>query len=113
LAVFDAPTGDFACVARPRSNTPVQALVTLNEPVFAECAAALGKRVLNEGGESDADRLKYAFRLVVARPPTEREAAVLAELLKKELGRENATPEAAWAAVARVLLNLDEAITKE
>ena len=58
-------------------------------------------------------RLGNAFRLVVARPPTEKEAAVLAELVKKELGREKATPEAAWAAVARVLLNLDEAITKE
>jgi Protein of unknown function (DUF1553) len=113
LAVFDAPTGDFACVARPRSNTPVQALVTLNEPVFAECAAALGKRVLKEGGATNAERVKYAFRLTVARPPTEKEAAVLAELLTKEMGRENATPEAVWAAVARVLLNLDETITKE
>jgi hypothetical protein len=113
LEVFDAPTGDFACVARPRSNTPVQALVTLNEPIFAECAAALGKRVVKEGGPTDADKLRYAFRLTVARPPTDREAQVLAELLKKETEREDGTPESAWTAVARVLLNLDETITKE
>jgi len=87
--------------------------VTLNEPIFAECAAALGKRVLKEGGESDSKRVTYAFRLVVVRPPTAKEAAVLTELLRKEMDREKATPEAAWAALARVLLNLDESITKE
>jgi hypothetical protein len=113
LQAFDAPTGDFACVARSRSNTPLQALTMMNEPVFAECAAAMGRRVLAEGGATEAEKIRYAFRLCVARTPTEKEAAVLAELLKKELAREKATPEAAWAAVARVLLNLDETISKE
>ena len=113
LAVFDAPNGDFACVARPRSNTPVQALVTLNEPIFAECAAAMAKRVLKEGGATDTERVRFAFRLVVARPPTEKESAILAGLLTKELAREKATLEVAWTAVSRVLLNLDETITKE
>jgi hypothetical protein len=113
LAVFDAPTGDFACVARPRSNTPVQSLVTLNEPIFVECAQALGKRVLAEGGSTDAEKVRYAFRLVVARPPTDKEVAILTDVLAKESAREKATPQTAWTAVARVLLNLDETITKE
>jgi hypothetical protein len=134
LQAFDAPNGDFACVKRPRSNTPLQALVGMNEPIFLEAAQALARRVLTEGGKSDADRLTYAFRLCVARTPTDAEAAVLGDVLAKERKRFAATdakpaellgdvrdfpkavppPEAAaWVAVARVLLNLDETMTKE
>jgi hypothetical protein len=136
LQTFDAPNGDFSCVRRGRSNTPLQALTTLNEPIFMDCARALAARALKEGGKSDVERLAYAFRLCVTRPPDEFEKATLAALLTKErkriaagaldarevaTGQKNASPPAdlradelaAYTIVARVLLNLDETITKE
>ena len=138
LTVFDAPIGEQSCVKRTRTNTPLQALTGLNETVFVECARALGKRAILEGGTTDADRITFAFRLCVARRPTADELAVLVKLLEKHRGRFAAgaasaaevatgekTPKAKpadgviltdWAAytlVARVLLNLDETITKE
>ncbi len=138
LQNFDAPNGDFACVRRARSNTPLQALTTLNEPIFLECARALALRTVQEGGRSDADRLSYAFRCCLARKPAQREAAVLLKLLADQTERfgkpgrdpwelaaadphkppklpEGVSPAqlAAWTAVARVLLNLDETIAKE
>lgn len=138
LQAFDAPNGDFACVRRTRSNTPLQALTTLNEPIYLECARALALRTLNEGGSTDADRLVYAFRRCLARIPIEAELTTLLELLHRQTERfarpgaspwalaandpdkppalpAGATPPqvAGWTAVARVLLNLDETITKE
>jgi hypothetical protein len=138
LQTFDAPNGDFACVRRARSNTPLQALMTLNEPVFLDCARGLALRTLADGGPSDADRVVYAFRRCLARKPTREECADLLALLHKQqqhFARPGAkpwdlaaadpanppalpagsTPEqlAAWTVVARVLLNLDETITKE
>jgi hypothetical protein len=138
LQAFDTPNGDFACVRRARSNTPLQALTALNEPVFLDCARALAGRTLSEGGTTDRDRLGYAFRRCVARLPAERERTILLRLLDKELERfargesdawelAGADPEhppalpegvsvarlAAWTALARVLLNLDETITRE
>jgi hypothetical protein len=126
LQVFDAPNGDFACVRRSRSNTPLQALTALNEPIFLECAKALGRKAIEEGGKTDGERLAYAFRRCVARGPSAEEASVLLNLLEKERQRfsaPTAKPEdligrksadlAAWTVVARVLLNLDETVTKE
>jgi len=135
LQTFDAPNGDVSCVRRARSNTPLQALTTLNEPIFMDCARALAARALKEGGTSDADRLTYAFRLCVGRPPDDIEKATLRQLLAKErkriadgslnaievaMGTKDAPPEglrpdelAVYTIVARVLLNLDETITKE
>jgi Protein of unknown function (DUF1553)/Protein of unknown function (DUF1549)/Planctomycete cytochrome C len=136
LQAFDAPNGDASCVRRNRTNTPLQALTTLNEPVFMECARALAVRTVKEGGASDAERLTYAFRLCVSRAPDDREKTTLVDLLGKQRKRianhevvavETATgkkdgvmPEglrsedlAAYTIVARVLLNLDETITKE
>jgi hypothetical protein len=138
LQTFDAPNGDFACVRRSRSDTPLQALMTLNEPVFLESARALALRTLTDGGASDDDRLVYAFRRCVARKPTADEMATLRTVLTKQQKR-FAAPDAkpwdlaaedpahppklpdgatagdlaAWTVVARVLLNLDETITKE
>ena len=86
LQTFDAPNGDFACVRRGRSNTPLQALMTLNEPVFLECAAALALRTLADGGKTDDDRLVYAFRRCVARRPDADEMNTLRTLLAKEAG---------------------------
>jgi hypothetical protein len=138
LQAFDAPNGDFSCVRRTRSNTPLQALTSLNEPIFLECARSLALRTVTDGGADDAGRMGYAFRRCVARPPSAKESATLLALLTKETTRfaddkqnpwELATadpqhpPElpngttpaqlAAWTAVSRVLLNLDETITKE
>jgi mono/diheme cytochrome c family protein len=124
LQVFDAPNGDFACVRRSRSNTPLQALTALNEPIFLECAKALGRKALAEGGKTDAERLTSAFRRCVARGPNAEELAVLQGLLETEKRRfsdPRAKPEelaasadlAAWTVVGRVLLNLDETVTKE
>ncbi len=138
LQAFDAPNGDFSCVKRSRSNTPIQALTGLNEPVFVECAQAMARRVMVEGGPSDDSRLAFAFRLCTARSPLPAEVAALRELLKKETARFSAagadptavaysrvedrqllplgsshTQAAAWTIVSRVLLNLDETITKE
>ena len=70
LQTFDAPNGDGACVRRVRSNTPLQALVTLNEPVFLDCARALARRTLAEGGSNDPERLAFAFRSAWAACPT-------------------------------------------
>src|SRR5262249_24527544 len=138
LQSFDAPNGDFACVRRVRSNTPLQALITLNEPVSMDCARALALKAVKEGGDKDADRLVYAFRRVLTRKQTTKEADVLLALLGKEKERfskrdtkpldlafgspeemakmpNDITPAqmAAWTVVSRVLLNLDETITKE
>ncbi len=138
LQTFDAPNGDFACVRRTRSNTPLQALATLNEPEFLECARALALLSVTQGGATDTDRLVNAFRRCVARKPTPAETSTLLSLLDKETKRFSAngvdpweiiaanpsekpkladgvTParQAAWTVVSRVLLNLDETITKE
>ena len=137
LDTFDTPTGNFACVKRDRSNTPLQALVTLNEPVFMEAARELGRRTLDEGGADDPERIDYAFKRVLARAPSDSERSELVALLGSQrerlqaggldaarlaFGEQTSEPElavgntaelAAWTAVSRVLLNLDEAITRE
>ena len=138
LQNFDAPNGDSSCVRRSRSNTPLQALTTLNEPLFLESAQALALKTLSEGGATDAQRLRYAFRRCVARRPTPQETLELLSLLRKQRQRladgwtspwdlagfdatkapkmpKGSTPVqlAAWTVVSRVLLNLDETITKE
>ncbi|HLK65950.1 MAG TPA: PSD1 and planctomycete cytochrome C domain-containing protein [Bryobacteraceae bacterium] len=137
LQAFDAPNGEMSCVRRARSNTPLQALTTLNETLFVESAQALARRTLT-ASKDDAARVAYAFRLATSRTPTADEAGVLTELLHKEEARiadgwvdaqqfagihnptqadlpagVNPKQLAAWTAVARVILNLDETITKE
>jgi hypothetical protein len=127
LQAFDAPNGDFSCVRRPRSNTPLQALTALNEPLFLECAREFAARALQEGGPDDAARLDWAFRRCTARRPSPREREILLGFLAKQKERfegaqeslrafagADAAPErGAWTALARVLLNLDETITRE
>src|SRR4051812_40098760 len=87
LTVFDAPVGEAACVKRARTNTPLQALTGLNETVFVECARALGRRAVTEGGTTDAERVAFAFRLCTARTPTADEGKVLLSLLAKHRAR--------------------------
>jgi mono/diheme cytochrome c family protein len=111
LQAFDVPNGDAACVRRARSNTPLQALTTLNEPLFVECARALGERARREGGATDSERVAYAFRLCTARRPSPEEQATLLAFLEKQARRGSGIDP--WTALGRVLLNLDETITKE
>ena len=138
LTNFDAPNGDFSCVRRTRSNTPLQALTTLNETLFLECARHLALITLKEGGADDAARITWAFRRCVSRAPSDPERDVLLKLLARQTTRfsspdakpwelaandpaqppalpEGTTPAqlASWTAVARVILNLDETVTKE
>ncbi|PYT26303.1 MAG: hypothetical protein DMG57_22190 [Acidobacteria bacterium] len=138
LQNFDAPNGDISCVRRARSNTPLQALTTLNETLFMESAQSLALRSLRDGGVTDQARLTYAFQRCLARKPTEPELAELLRLLNKQKQRltegwlsalnlagidathplklpQGTTPVqlAAMTVVSRVLLNLDETITKE
>ncbi|MEP6536071.1 MAG: PSD1 and planctomycete cytochrome C domain-containing protein [Bryobacteraceae bacterium] len=138
LQTFDAPNGDISCVRRSRSNTPLQALTTLNEPVFLDSARALALHTLQEGGKNDQQRIAYAVRRCLSRRPTAAESTELENLLDKETKHfesanakpwdlaaadpakppalpKGATPAqlAGWTAVSRVLLNLDETITKE
>ena len=135
MSVFDAPNGDMSCTRRARSNSPLQALTTLNDAVFMEAAQALALRVWKEGGNDDRAKLIYAFRLCTSRTPDEFELSRLQKLLQQEQVRFAgktaaavyvAAPDlnnlpadvdlhkiAGWTMVARVLLNLDETITKQ
>jgi len=128
LQVFDTPPGDAPCVMRARSNSPLQALTLMNEPVFVECAKSLAAETLAHGGDSDADRLAYAFRRCTTRTPDAADAETLQKFLDKQrtriaagelkpaeiLATEQADAElAAWTLTARVMLNLDETITRQ
>jgi hypothetical protein len=135
LTEFDGADASAACTRRERSNTPQQALTLLNDPVFAECARALGLRLVREGPSARDDRIVHAVRLCLARTPNPREAAILGQVYDQHralyaadpasvarlLGTEPlplpagvSPPEAAaWVAVARTLLNLDEFLTRE
>jgi len=112
LMNFDTPNGDVSCVRRPRSNTPLQALTSLNEPLFLEAAKALAAKTIAEGGKTDIDRLRFVFRRTLSRPPNQAELAELQAFLDKQRAR-SFSPEQAWTSLARVILNLDETITKE
>jgi hypothetical protein len=134
LTTFDCPDANTTNVKRTVSNTPLQALTTLNAEAFAEAAQALAKRVLTDDSLKDDDtRLTQAFRLCVSRPPSPQELAAMKKLLeesrytykngpteeaKAAFGSHAATnmpavENAAWVATARIILNLDELITRE
>jgi hypothetical protein len=131
LISFDCPDANTTKLERESSNTPLQALVTLNNDIFTEASQAMARRVLNEGGENDTDRLTYALRLCIVRVPTQMELARFQQLLnsardyykdhpedaKKLTGRHasegvDAAENAAWVATARVIMNLDEFIVR-
>jgi len=131
---FDAPSREFCVLRRSRSDTPLQALNTLNDPAFIECAQAIAGRVVAPPGTDVRARATRAFRLVLARAPESRELERLVSLYQSELKHYQADAKAAekmaaselgkpkepcnlaelaaWTVVANVLLNLDEAITK-
>jgi hypothetical protein len=115
FVTFDA-TARLACrVKRGRSNTPLQALTLLNDPVYVEAAEAFADRVRMESTGSLEDQLTYAFRLAVARAPKDFELSALKNLFQqeKEFTKQPVPEDAAWYSVASALLNLDETITKE
>src|SRR5207249_1457395 len=131
MATFDAPNREVCALRRNRTNTPLQALVTLNDPVYVETAQALARR-LAQGGATPADKARFGFRLCLARPPRDAELQRLVGLYdeaRAELANANekavqlatnplgpapkdadATDLAAWTVVANVLLNLDETV---
>jgi len=133
LSSFDAPNGDVSCARRVRSNTPLAALTGLNEPVFVEAARGLAMRTLREAGPDDGGRIDHAFVLCTSRPPTPAERRELLNFLQTQRRRladgwlsartiaadpaempPGTTPQdvAAWTLAARVLLNLDETLSR-
>lgn len=134
MTTFDAPSREQCRVRRERTNTPLQALLTMNDVQYFEAARHLGYRMMREGGETDAERLSYGFKLVAARMPTGAEREVLGEALAAQRQLYERTPEkakaaitvgespapdsvppvelAAYTMVANLLLNLDEVLTK-
>ena len=135
FSIFDAPSRETCTVERPRTNTPLQALVTLNDPMFVEAARVFGERILREGGDSMDDKFGFAFRATLAREPDEHDRAILTKIYADQFAKYSADSEAAaalikqgeypspehvdpvelaaWTTAANVLLNLDETVTRE
>jgi hypothetical protein len=131
---FDAPSREICTERRPRTNTPLQALATLNDKAFVDCACALARRIMTEAKGNEKERAIHGFRLCVSRPPSETELDHLLKLYKNSLEKYKHDPKAAqalinsglapapkemdapelaaWTVIANVLLNLDETITK-
>lgn len=134
LLAFDAPSREECTAERVRSNTPLQALVLLNDTEFVEAARALAARVMRDAGPEAQKRIELAYRLVLSRPPRSEEVQILADLAARHLEEYRQDPAAAtallsvgahpapsgidpcelaaWTSVARVLLNLHETITR-
>ncbi len=134
MAALDAPNREVCTVSRPRTNTPLQALVLLNDPTFVEAARGLAGRMLREGGRSPEQQVQFGFSLATARQATNAERAVLLneyERQRKSFREDEAAAEemlkigqsssdtkldvvehAAWTSVAAIILNLDETLTK-
>ena len=133
MVTFDAPSRETCTIRRVPTNTPLQAFVTLNDPVFVECAQSLARRIAAASGDTDT-RLRWALQLVLARPADDQQIAALRELYNAELAGYHQRPEdaqklatgpelplpanadaadlAAWTVVANVLLNLDGVLNK-
>ncbi len=134
LITFDAPDRETCTVRRSTTNTPLQALVLLNDPTYVEASRKLAERILTEGPATTDDRIAFAFRLATARRPSAAETAVLRRVYDEQLALYRANAEAAtkllavgesprnekldaaelaaWTTVASMILNLDETVTK-
>ena len=130
MTTFDAPSRETCTVRRIPTNTPLQAFVTLNDPVFVEASQALAQRIVKEGGIDPAARIRWALELALARPADPKQAAALQSLYDAELANYRANADAAkklagplppgadaaelaaWTVVANVLLNLDGVLMK-
>jgi hypothetical protein len=135
LVAFDAPSGETSCPRRMRSNTPLQALTTLNEKMFVEAAQAMALRIVKECGGNEDAKAAFGFQLCTGRKPTKSELDSILKFWREQYAYFEdrtaaavtvALPDprqlppdlnlhkvAAWAMVSRALLNLDETITKE
>jgi hypothetical protein len=138
LSSFDAPNGDAACARRIRSNTPLAALTGLNEPIFVEAANGFAMRILRESPASDLERIEKAYKIATSRSATAEEKSQLIKFIEQQRKRladgwlnpreiltgdpgklkelpQGTTPQdaAAWTLAARVLLNLDETLSKQ
>ena len=115
LVNFDEPDSTLACTRRRTSDTALQSLDLMNDPVFFEAAAALANRIETEAQGDFSARLGFAYRLVVNRAPSAKETARLAAYYDTQSGIRAKDPEAIapWMGVSRILLNLDEFITRE
>jgi hypothetical protein len=135
FATFDAPDREKCAARRALTNTPLQALVMMNDPTYVEASRALAQRTILEGGKDEKSRVEYAFRLATARKPSGKEVGVLRQLLQGRFDefrtnrnaamkllsvgesprdkRVDAAELAAWTTVASAILNLDETITKQ
>jgi hypothetical protein len=134
LTVFDAPDRETCVVRRARTNTPLQALVLMNDPTYVEASRKLAERVLRDAKPTPEARLAHAFQLALTRNPTETETRVLLPIYRAAVERFRKDPDAArtlirvgdapnehgldevelaaWAVIASTILNLDEMITK-
>ena len=134
MLIFDAPTREKCMIQRPITNTPLQALVTLNDPQFVEAARAFAQRLIKEGGNDTASRIDYGFKLALSRPATTAEVKVIERVLGDQLTRFRNDPNkaneflavgemvrdvtidavdhAAWMVVGQLLLNMDETLTR-
>lgn len=134
LAAFDAPTREECTADRPRSSTPLQALVLLNDPTYVEAARVFAVRIAREGGQDEVSRVSWALRTALSRAPREAEVSVLRDLYRRHLEEYRKDPEAAralttlglaqtpgnlpveelaaWTSVARAIFNLHELITR-
>ena len=134
MLAFDAPNREECTAKRPISNTPLQALVLLNDPSYVEAAVAFAGRIVNEGGDDLGAKIRWAYQQILSRAPEAEEAKILAQLYHEHLqaysedteaaqallnaGQSITTPDnasaelAAWTSVARTLLNLHETITR-
>jgi len=135
MSTFDAPDREKCTARRATTNTPLQALVLMNDPTYIEASRVLAQRTLAEGGKDVNARIAYAFRAATARKPSVEEARVLRELLNQQLARYRRDNDAAskllkigesaldvkmdpselaaWTMVTSTILNLDETVTKE
>jgi len=110
LTTFDAPNREKCVARRSVTNTPLQALVLLNDPTYLEAARALAQRMLTEGGTDPAKRITVAYRLAVGRKPSTQEQQILRDLI----GQVHRDAELdTWTIVASTILNLDEVISEE
>ncbi len=134
LGTFDAPSREVCTVRRSRTNTPLQALVLMNDPTYIEASRKMAERILGEGGQTTAERITFVFRLATGRAPTLAEMIVLQRAYGQQAAKYRGSPElaekllkvgeapvngkfdkgelAAWSMVSSIILNLDETITK-
>ncbi|MBI3839896.1 MAG: PSD1 domain-containing protein [Planctomycetia bacterium] len=134
MAAFDAPSREICTLRRISTNTPLQAFVTLNDPVYVEAAQGLARRIVGHGGQTAEERGAFALRLALARPPQDEQIDQVVTLYRSELDHYRQDPKAAvemateplgplpagydtaelaaWTVVSNVILNLDGVLTK-